>query len=81
VNTLHTVEVPDEKWEEMVETAAQLGFLSVQAYLLHLHDTAIAEVEETVDVAAALRESLADLKAGRTVDIDDIWDMLDDDED
>jgi predicted DNA-binding protein len=65
--TLH-IELQQEEWERLEQAAQEHGFESPTAYVRSLVDEAIEEEweeEEDVDVAAALREALRDVREGR----------------
>jgi hypothetical protein len=85
---VHELRVTDAKWDEIVAAAQEGGFDSPQAYLVALHDRALAgaddlEADSDEAIIAGIREGLLDIKAGRTYPADAIWrlDELDLDDD
>jgi hypothetical protein len=64
--------------EKLIELAHKRGLNTVQEYLEAL---VADDAEEAVDIAEVLRESLRDLKEGRTYPIEKLQEMVEDDED
>lgn len=73
------LDVTREEREHIEALARQQGFDTPRDYILALVK-ADAE-DEAVDLVEALRESLRDLREGRTYPIEKLRDMVDDDKD